>query len=329
MIQTRRGFLTTASVAGLLGVPPVLADEGPPETTTVRLSKFPGICVAPQYMADDLLRAEGFSDARYVEMGWVTSRALADGHVDVSLEFPADLLQLMDAARPVMVLAGVHAGCLELFVHGNIRNVADLKGKTVGLPVLGVGEYLFMTSIAGYVGLDPLTEITWVGPTAEVNPMKLFIEGKIDAYFTGPPETQELRARNVGHVVLRTAVDRPWSQYFCCMLTANADFVRNNPVATKRVVRALMKATDLCLAQPEWAARRLVDEGFTDRYEYAIETLNEVRYGAWREYDPEDTLRFYALRLHELGMINSTPNELIKGFTDWRFLNEVKRELKA
>ena len=113
------------------------------------------------------------------------------------------------------------------------------------------------------------------------------------------------------------------------MLTANADFVRNNPVATKRVVRAIMKATDLCLAQPEWAARRLVDGGFTDRYDYAIEALNEVRYGLWREYEPEDTLRFYAVRLHELGMITSTPNELIAGFTDWRFLKEVKSELKT
>jgi NitT/TauT family transport system substrate-binding protein len=49
----------------------------------------------------------------------------------------------------------------------------------------------------------------------------------------------------------------------------------------------------------------------------------------WREYDPEDALRFYALRLHQVGMIKSTPERIIAAGTDWRFLDELKRELKA
>jgi NitT/TauT family transport system substrate-binding protein len=40
-------------------------------------------------------------------------------------------------------------------------------------------------------------------------------------------------------------------------------------------------------------------------------------------------MRFYALRLHEAGMIRSSPNQIIAEGTDWRFLNELKRELKA
>ena len=84
-----------------------------------------------------------------------------------------------------------------------------------------------------------------------------------------------------------------------------------------------------CAAEPERAARRLVDGGFTPRYDYALQTLTELPYDRWREFDPEDTLRFYALRLHEVGMITSNPNEIIAEGTDWRFLNELKRELKA
>jgi NitT/TauT family transport system substrate-binding protein len=60
-----------------------------------------------------------------------------------------------------------------------------------------------------------------------------------------------------------------------------------------------------------------------------LQTLTELPYERWREYDPEDTMRFYALRLHEVGMIKSTPQEIIAAGTDWRFLNELKRELKA
>jgi len=54
-----------------------------------------------------------------------------------------------------------------------------------------------------------------------------------------------------------------------------------------------------------------------------------VPYDRWREYDPEDSLRFYALRLHEVGMIKSSPSRILAEGTDWRSLSELKRELKA
>jgi NitT/TauT family transport system substrate-binding protein len=57
--------------------------------------------------------------------------------------------------------------------------------------------------------------------------------------------------------------------------------------------------------------------------------LSDARFDRWREFDPEDTMRFYALRMYEVGMITSSPNKIITDGTDWRFLNELKRELKA
>jgi len=94
-------------------------------------------------------------------------------------------------------------------------------------------------------------------------------------------------------------------------------------------LRAFLKAADVCARDPKGAARLLVDRGFEPRYEVALEVLNELPYRRWREANPEDTLRFYALRLHEVGMIKSEPNKLIAQGTNWRFLNELKRELKA
>jgi NitT/TauT family transport system substrate-binding protein len=73
----------------------------------------------------------------------------------------------------------------------------------------------------------------------------------------------------------------------------------------------------------------MVDGGFTTQYDYALQMLTEVPYNKWREYDPEDTIRFWALRLREAGMIKSNPNKIIADATDWRFLNELKRELKG
>jgi NitT/TauT family transport system substrate-binding protein len=113
------------------------------------------------------------------------------------------------------------------------------------------------------------------------------------------------------------------------MLMTNREFARAHPVATKRVLRAVLKAADFCAAEPAQAARRLVDGGFAERYDYALQTLSEVPYTRWRDYDAEDTMRFYALRLREVGMIRTNPNKLIAEGTDWRFLNEIKRELKS
>ena len=136
-----------------------------------------------------------------------------------------------------------------------------------------------------------------------------------------PPEPQELRAKHIGHVVVDTRMDPPWSQYFCCMVVGNRAFVQQHPVATKRWLRAILKATDVCAQEPDRAARLLVEKGYTTQYEYALQAMKEIPYATWREYDPEDTVRFYALRLHEVGMLKHTPQQIIAQGTDWRFLN--------
>jgi NitT/TauT family transport system substrate-binding protein len=333
IMQSRRRFLTslsTAGAAGLLGTRASLAAEPPLETTTVRLGRLPSLCLAPQYAAEELLRAEGFTDIRYVTAaaGIAASEKIANGEVDFSLNFAAPLVIPIAAGDPITVVAGVHAGCFELFAREGIRRITDLKGKAVGVPSSGSGPHVFVASMLAYVGLDASKDVRWV-TTGSVRPKALFAEGEIDAFLGFPPEPQELRARNIGNVIVDSSVDRPWSQYFCCMLAGNAEFVREHPIATKRVLRAILKVTDLCVAEPERVAQRLVDGGFTEQYDYALQTLTEVPYDRWREYDPADTLRFYALRLHEAGMITSSPNKIIAEGTDWRFLNELKRELKT
>jgi NitT/TauT family transport system substrate-binding protein len=159
--------------------------------------------------------------------------------------------------------------------------------------------------------------------------MQLLAEGKIDALMATPPFAQELRAKGIGHVLVNSTVDRPWSQYFCCMVSGNREFVRKHPVATKRALRAIMKAADMCASEPERAARFIVDRGYAKRYDYALEVMKDLPYGRWREYSAEDTLRFYALRLKDIGMIKSNPDKLIAQGSDWRFVEELKKELKA
>jgi len=332
--QSRRQFLATLSLAAaarLVGQQPALAATEPLETTTVRFAKIPGICNAPQYVAEELLRAEGFTDISYVGLvaaGAPAVDAVARGDADFTVTFAAPLAIGIDGGAPVTVVSGVHIGCFELFGNESVRSIADLKGKSVGVQGLGSSQHVFTAAMAAYVGLDPAKDIQWV-INPQVKPTELYEKGEIDAFLGFPPEPQDLRARHIGRVIVNSAADRPWSQYFCCMLAGNRDYVGRYPVATKRVLRAVLKADDLCGSEPSQAARRMVDRGLTPRYDYALQALSEIPYPKWREYDAEDTLRFYALRLHEAGMVKSTPQKIIANGTDWRFLNELKRELKA
>jgi NitT/TauT family transport system substrate-binding protein len=215
-----------------------------------------------------------------------------------------------------------------------LRGEGFTKGKTVAVVELGSPQYVLMASMLAYVGIDPRSEINWViRPYAEQG--RLLAEEQIDAFLAFPPFAQELRAKNIGHVIVDTARDRPWSQYFCCMAVGNREFVRKHPRATKRALRAILKATDICASEPERVARLLVDKAAgrstppPPNYDYVLQTMREIPYSQWREYDAEDTVRFFALRLHEVGLIKSTPQKLIAQGTDWRFFNELKKELKG
>jgi NitT/TauT family transport system substrate-binding protein len=349
--QSRRRFIRSMAGLGVSGaglallagcsrldVPPALSRRAPAaqtargsalETTTIRLGKSPAICYAPQYVAEDLLRAEGFANVEYVDTsaGDVIT-ALASGEIQMNMNTVGIPIMQADADSSTVVLAGIHVGCFELFASSAIRSISDLRGKRVAVTGERSGRHIHLAAMAAYVGVDPNREITWVfdGPAEAA---RQFTDGQIDAFMAFPPEPRTLRANGVGHVIVNTNLDRPWSHYFCCMLVANRAFAQQHPVATKRAMRAILKGADICASQPERAAEHIVGRGYTSDYGDALQSLKDVPYDRWREYDPEDTVRFYSLLLHQVGMIKSNPDKIIQNGTDWRFLNELKQELKA
>jgi NitT/TauT family transport system substrate-binding protein len=330
---SRREFLAKLGLAGsvaLLGrQSEVFAAEPPPETKTIKLVQGPALCMAPQYLAEELLRGEGFTDVQYVKKDSPgIYKAIASGEADLSMGVTLAFIMQLDAGAPILLLTGVHVGCYELFGIGRVRSVHDLKGKTVSVPGFGSGAHALLASMAAYVGLDPRKDINWV-TRPFVDSMRLLAEGKIDAFMGFPPEPQELRAKKIGRVIVNTITDRPWSEYFCCSIAGNREFVRKHPAATKRAVRAILKAKNICASEPDRVARLLTDRGYATQKDYALQTMKEIPYGKWQDFDTEDTVRFYSLRLYEAGLIKSSPQKIISEGTDWRILRELKKELKA
>ena len=197
--QSRRRFLTNLAFTGAVGLVSSrgggrrsLAAEPPPEVTTIRLEKDPVLCIAPLVL-QELLRAEGFTDIRYVDLTEAYVRRadaaksspiadmIAHGEVDFGRDFvPAQVLGMNGA--PITILAGLHLGCFEVFGKDEIRGLADLKGKTVGtMAAANAGERPLLTIMTSLVGLDPDKDLHWVSDPS-LQPMDLFLEGKIDAF---------------------------------------------------------------------------------------------------------------------------------------------------
>jgi NitT/TauT family transport system substrate-binding protein len=334
IIQNRRSFLAgvaAAGAAGLIGTPTQAWAEAPLETMSVRLPRWidGAYCWAGLYLAGELLRADGFTDVQYVQGDPKLDQSvwIARGETDFSINYAPVHVRSIDAGVPIKVLGGLHVGCLELVANDKVKGIADLKGKRVGIHDPDAPSYVLVALMAAYVGLDPAKDIEWV--IQPDKPMEAFANGNFDAYLFTSPQMPALRAGNIGHTILNSTLDRPWSQHFCCMISAAADYVSRYPVASKRVLRAIVKGADLCASDPSWTAGQLVERGFVPSYEIALQTLQDTRYDVWREYDPEASVRFYALRMGETGMIKSSPQAIIDNGTDWRLLEELKRELKT
>ena len=298
------------------------------ETTRVRLVHDPSICVAPQYLAEDLLRVEGFKEIEYVAgTDGLGTKLIAAGRADVMMEFAGLYLRKIDAGDPIVLLGGVHIGCFEIFGGEDVRTVRDLRGKRIAVLGEDTPEHIFLSAVLAYVGLDPRKDVRWEAHSPE-DSIQLLADGNVDAFAGFPPIPQELRRRGIGRRILSTTADRPWANYFCCMTGANRDFVRRNPLATKAILRAILKSADVCQSDPDGTAQFMVNRGYTGDPVQTAQALREIPYRRWRDYDPEDTIRFYGLRLREAGMVTRTPNRLLAEAAEWRFLRELKEELR-
>jgi NitT/TauT family transport system substrate-binding protein len=328
---SRRDVLGAAGAVGLAGAAPgFAAGEPPPETTRLRVANSTILCFAPQFVAEDLLRAEGFTQVEFIQRTPEVNTALrlGEAEIDISLTLTPTALLQMDAGRPVLLLAGGHVGCYELFAPPGIRAVRELKGKVISIPRRDGGSHVMAQMILANIGIDPRKDVQWrVDPWTDVP--RLLEQAKIDAYVGFPPEPQELRSRKIGHVIFSMRDDRPWSQYFCCSVAGNREFVRKHPVATKRALRAILKGMEICATEPERAARAAVAHNPQAKLDDVLQMVKELRYGTWRDFSAEDTARFFALRLRDIGMLKANPQKLLAQGTDWRFIDQLRKEMKT
>jgi ABC-type nitrate/sulfonate/bicarbonate transport system substrate-binding protein len=200
----RRKFLTGAAALGATAfacIPRLVLAEPAPEVKKIRLIHALPICLAPGYLAEELLHAEGFDEVEYVDItANLSTPYVASGRVDMWVEAAPALVNVLDSNDSVLALGGIHSGCYELFGRAEVRTIRDLKGRSVSISVYGATEHVFVSSMAAYVGMDPRKDINWLVGGSSEDAMRAFSEGKADAFLAFAPEPQELRVRKIGHV---------------------------------------------------------------------------------------------------------------------------------
>ena len=172
---SRRHFLSTLTFAGVcqFSFRSSFAEEAQPEVSKIRLASLPpGVCIAPEYVAGEMLRADGFKEIEYVQSvaGAQLAADIASGKIEFSMQYAGPNIIGIDAGQLLVNLAGVQVGCFELFAQEGIKKLSDLKGKQVGVLSLGSSQHVYLATILTHIGLDPRKDIIWVTGTYPTPP---------------------------------------------------------------------------------------------------------------------------------------------------------------
>jgi NitT/TauT family transport system substrate-binding protein len=284
--------------------------------------------MAPLLFAGDYLRDDGIN-VEYVtrDADYALINDVADGRIDIGYYFIAHLTHAVDAGLPVVMLGGAHTACFQIVATDEVADITQLAGKKLGFVTreASEGDYSFTQAILQHIGIVPGQDVELV----PIRPADVLtaLGSKVDALHTYPPYTLQVHDFNQGHVILDSLVDRPWSQNLCCAFFTSRTFLEQNPALTRLALRAMLRGVDHCATDPAGAAQRFVEQSWVRTDAYATRTLEQVPLNVWRTHRPEDSIRFYSLLMHGVGVIESTPEEIIQKGTDLTFFNELKQEL--
>jgi NitT/TauT family transport system substrate-binding protein len=297
----------------------------------------PAPCDPPTALAKEFLLEEGFTTIEYVRVPVTTTEWLISDKADFHSGYSNFIVANVDAGLPILALGGIHPGCFELFARPGIASIADLRGRTIAVNAKSQSDqfYGFFAILLSYIGI-PLTDVNFIEIPPDVNALRdAFVDGRSEAFLAPAAQGPTLRRnpKNPGTVILDTTMDKPWSQYYCCQLVVNRNWARRYPVATKRVTRAMLRAADLVAKDRAVAAHEYVARGFFSTTPAATdeplvnEVIHDLSYD-WRDIDPEETLRYFALRLGDAKLIKLSPQQVIAQGSDFAYMRALRSELK-
>jgi NitT/TauT family transport system substrate-binding protein len=303
--------------------------EPPPETTAIRLSL--AVCDAPFMICEPYLREEGFTDIQLTAGAAVAQ--ITEGRSDIATGlFVTDLAAAIEAGSPIVAIGSVHPGCSEMWASPSVATLKDLRGHTVVVRAKSANflPYTYMAIALKNAGVDP-SEVNFV-VKSDADLTRQFLDGRSDLLFLATTAAVAFRTNpeNKGHLVLDQAMEAPWSEQQCCVVTTSRDWLQANPIAAKRALRAVYRASDSLPKDRLEAAKLVTDKGMfmgPANVELVRGAVNMVDY-EWRKHDLAESLRFHGRLMNQVDLLKLTPEETIAKGTDLRFTKDLVAELK-
>lgn len=241
-----------------------------------------GACVSAKYLAEvNGYYQEYGINATYVEGGSVVD-TVGTGKCMWGTDHIATMLVPVTNGIDMTFVCGAHIGCKSIYVmnDSDIKSVADFKGKTIAVhDGIGASDQNICYRILDKNGVDPTKDVEWLNIEDNAATVEAMKNGEVDAtilsdYFVIANFKDEMRY--VGSITF----DEEFQDEPCCVTAMSNEFIKENPVHAKYVVKAIKRAGEYNRLQPEDAVQALYDnDKMTGKKSDQLQFWNSLHFG--------------------------------------------------
>ena len=236
--------------------------------THLRFAYHGNLCGAPIYMAIE----NGYFADENIELEQVTvdaahvGEAIGADQVDVGMELLGKMLQPIENGLPIKFTTGLHTGCTKLLVPGgsNIKSIADLKGKKIGVPGLADAATVVSKrslSAAGIGVTDQNMEVEF-SVYSRNDLAQALQNGAVDAIALGDPAASIAEEQYGLTALIDTATDPEYKDEYCCAAFVTSKLAEENPKAAAAFTRAVQKASQWVQENPDETAKIITEKEY-------------------------------------------------------------------
>ncbi|HCF49309.1 MAG TPA: ABC transporter substrate-binding protein [Syntrophomonas sp.] len=308
-------ILAIGLLSGLLAGCSKSETPAPAQDTAVKkkavIAYAGGTCEAPTFVAyhKGFFEEEGL-EVELVQAGFEQLKlGLTAGNIDAAQANFA-WFKPIEQGLNIKLTAGIHTGCIKAVTPADsgIKNITDLKGKTIGVDAIGGGPMIALSTKLRENGINPTTEVEWKaypGPQLD----EAIKKNEIQAYMTWDPFPTQAHDHNNHIYLLDIGADDPFKDNYCCFVGVNGDLVSKDPEKAAAITRALLKAAEWVQSNPQEAAQISLD----NKYVGGDVELNAKLLGSYN-WNPsikqaQDNIKFYIKELKTQGILEAGTSE--------------------
>jgi NitT/TauT family transport system substrate-binding protein len=227
----------------------------------------------------------------------------------------------LQGADPILIASFSNSLQYRLVARPEIRTVADLKGKRVGVAGFGLGAHRGAQIMLAKLGLNPDNDVTMLQIGGDPTRLAALLSGTIDASVFNPPLHK--RAVEAGMRVLANIEDMAFPVQASALVSTER-FIKKNPDLTRRAVKTIIESIHQLKTNPELAKRsirkymRFKDERDTEE---AYQIIRDIL-----PRKPYPTVEGIKTVLDELApKLPAAKAAQPRDFMDTRFIDELDR----